>query len=313
MEEFSTLSGQTHALSEDPWKYLWAASRRAMLPFHELNSSLIAWRDPIGPEDTVLGLVEDFRSLASRLGKHAVLLAVSDATASRVGDCGFKSVWIGAEPFYALSSWNTRGKAGIKVRLACNHVKRLGAAAREADPLHDGRDREAVARVEELWKAVRPERRNNSFLRTAALENGVHRRYFVVETARGMESFIACSPVSRRGQYLQDVVRLPDAPRGANELAMLTAMQTFQAEGVEFVTGGIVPFFDPDREHSNGAGGKSRALRWIVSHFDHLFHFAGLQQFRAKFVPTRLVDVYALLWPGVLTPGLLWDIRSLLS
>ena len=94
---------------------------------------------------------------------------------------------------------------------------------------------------------------------------------------------------------------------------MLTAMQTFQAEGVEFVTGGIVPFFDPDREHSNGAGGKSRALRWIVSHFDHLFHFAGLQQFRAKLVPTRLVDVYALLWPGVLTPGLLWDIRSLLS
>ena len=36
---------------------------------------------------------------------------------------------------------------------------------------------------------------------------------------------------------------------------------------------------------------------------DRLFRFSGLQQFRAKFVPSRAVDIYALLWPGVLTPG----------
>jgi phosphatidylglycerol lysyltransferase len=201
----------------------------------------------------------------------------------------------------------------MKVRLACNHVRRLGAAAREAYPLQDARDRQTIAQVEDAWKSARPERQNDSFLRTAPLENATHRRYFVVETARRMESFLVCSPVSRRGQYLQDLVRMPDAPRGANELALLTALRAFQGEGLEFVTGGIVPFYDPAKSRSNEVTGGAGPMGWVVRHFDRLFHFAGIQQFRAKFVPTRVVDIYALLWPGTLTPALAWDIRSLLS
>ena len=315
LDRFSTLSGQTHALSDDPWRYFWARDRLAFLPFHELTSTLIAWRDPVGPAEAVAGLIEHFRAYAATRGKHAVVLGVSRSAVEALPPASFDSVWIGTEPFFDLATWNTRGKAGMKVRLACNHVRRLGATVREADPLGDARDRQAIARVEAAWKSVRPERCNNSFLRTAALADTYRRRYFVVETARGMESFVACSPVSRRGQYLQDLVRMPDAPRGANELAVLTALTTFIAEGAQFATGGIVPFFHPDsyRSRSNRITSGTGTLGWVVRHFDRLFHFAGLQQFRAKFVPTRVVDIYALLWPGILTPSLAWDIRSLLS
>jgi lysylphosphatidylglycerol synthetase-like protein (DUF2156 family) len=111
---------------------------------------------------------------------------------------------------------------------------------------------------------------------------------------------------------LQDIVRRPDAPRGSNELNMVTAMAVFQTEGLEFVTGGIIPFYDPNRRRCAQRPQEGGVLGRLIGHFDHLFRFSGLQQFRAKFIPSRVVDVYALLWPGVLTPGLVRDLCALL-
>jgi phosphatidylglycerol lysyltransferase len=313
LDQFSGLAGQTHALSDDPWQFLWAKDRRAFLPFQELAAALITWRDPVGPGEMTVDLIEQFRACAAQRGKHAVLLGVSRPVVERLPDHRFRSVWIGSEPTYDLAAWHTRGKAGMKVRLACNHAQRLGAVARETHPLQNARDRAAIERITNAWMCARPERQTKSFLRTAPFENAWQRRYFVVEIAGRMESFLVCSPVSRRGQYLQDLVRQPEAPRGVNELAILTALRTFQDEGLDFATGGIVPFFDPYRPHSHLPARKAGVLEWTVRHFDRLYHFAGLQQFRAKFVPTRAIDIYVLLWPGLLTPTLAWDLRSLLS
>jgi lysylphosphatidylglycerol synthetase-like protein (DUF2156 family) len=313
LDQFSWLAGQTHALSDDPWQFLWARDRRAFLPFQELVFTLIAWRGPVGHAEAGADLIERFRSYAARRGKHAVVLGVSRSDVEGLSARRFQSMWIGTEPFYDLATWHTRGKAGMKVRLACNHVRRLGAVAREAHPLRDARDRDAIETVADAWRSARPQRRINSFLRLSPFENARHRRYFVVETKGRMESFLVCSPVSRRGQYLQDLVRMPDAPRGANELAILTALSAFQDEGLEFVTGGIVPFFDPSKPCRGRAAGGAGARGWTVRHFDRLFRFAGLQQFRAKFAPSRLIDIYVLLWPGILTPTLVWEIRSALA
>jgi lysylphosphatidylglycerol synthetase-like protein (DUF2156 family) len=313
LDRFSALSGQVHVLSDDPWRFLWAPGRCAFLPFHERPSALIAWRDPVGPAETSTHLVELFRAYAARRGKHAVLLGVSRSVVQALPRNEFQSVWLGSEPFYDLATWHTHGKAGMEVRQACNHARRLGAAAREAHPLDDVRDRVALQQVADAWMAARPERRSRSFLRTAPLENARHRRYFVVEGDERVESFLVCSSVSRRGQYLQDLVRRPDALRGANELAVVTAMAVFQREGLDFVTGGIVPFFDPNRPRRNQLFQEGGMLGSVIRHFDHLFRFSGLQQFRAKFAPSRVVDIYALLWPGVLTPALAWDIRSVLG
>ena len=149
LDRYSNLSGQTHALSDDPWRFLWAKDRCAFLPFHELAFTLIAWRDPVGPAEASTGLIERFRALAAKRGKHAVLLGVSGSTMDGLRDGMFRSVWIGTEPFYDLGAWHTHGKAGMKVRLACNHAQRLGAAAREAHPLQDARAREAITYARE--------------------------------------------------------------------------------------------------------------------------------------------------------------------
>lgn len=314
LDRFSTFSGQVHALSEDdPWQLVWGPGRRAFLPFMERSSTLIAWRDPVGPPDEAVELVRGFRAYAAALGKNAVLLGASRTIADRLPRASFRSVWLGTELFYDLAAWHTRGLAGKEIRQACNHARKHGGSAREAFPLRDPAVRKGIEDVTEAWMRARPERRSRSFLRTAPLENAQYRRYFIVEgDDERVESLLVCSPVSRRGQYLQDLVRRSDALRGSNELNMVTAMAIFQREGLEFVTGGIIPFYDPNRPRCEQRPQDGGIMGRVIGRFDHLFRFSGLQQFRAKFVPSRVVDIYALLWPGVLTPGLIRDLCAVL-
>jgi phosphatidylglycerol lysyltransferase len=254
-----------------------------------------------------------FRAYASTVGKHAIVLAASSAM--RTISPLFAAIWIGAEQRLDLATFDTRGRAGEKLRLALNHARRVGASARELDPRHDVTVELALRLVEDAWKAARPSRRLASFLRTEPLENAEHRRYFGVETPglnnATLQSFLVCSPVSRRGVYLQDLVRDPGAPRGAAELATVFALDTFRREGLEFATLGISPFF-PAGDAPRG-GVLSRAADWCIRHFDRLYHFAGLRQFRAKFATASVDPLYVLHWPRTLTPLAIWDIAALLS
>ena len=84
LDRFSTLSGQVHAISDDPWRLLWGPDRRAFLPFQERSSTLIAWRDPVGPPEDAIEVIGGFQAYAAARGKHAVLLGMG-----RDGRCIF--------------------------------------------------------------------------------------------------------------------------------------------------------------------------------------------------------------------------------
>src|SRR5262249_6244748 len=138
----------------------------------------------------------------------------------------------GTEPFYDLRTWHTRGGTGREIRQASNHARKHGGSAREVFPLRDTGICKSIDDVTEAWMNARSLRRNRSFLRTAPLERADQRRYFVVEDGERIESLLVCSRVSSRGQYLQDLVRRPDALRGSHELNIVTAMAAFQSEGL---------------------------------------------------------------------------------
>src|SRR5262249_30308010 len=157
-------------------------------------------RDPVGPLATRSLALNHFRAYAAWRGKHAVLLGASRGMADASRAHGFGSVLVGTEPFFDLAHWTTRGRSGEKLRLAQNHIMRLGGRAREIFPRDVASDRAELQRLEHAWKNARPIRHNASFLRTEPLENAEHRRYFAVEidthSGAQMQSFLVCSPVS---------------------------------------------------------------------------------------------------------------------
>ena len=318
LDRWATLAGQSQVLSPDPWRFLWTPSRRAYVPFHVGRFSLIAWRDPVGAPEDRADALRLFRAYAARLGRHALVLAASAPLAQTAVDEGFRSLWVGSEQRFDLDAFTMRGRAAAKLRLAINHARRAGAHAREAFPRSCPEDRAEIDRVELAWKAQRPARRTDSFLRTAPMETAERRRYFVVDAPSSsgvgddsVQAIAVCSQVSARGWYLQDLVRHPSAPRGVSELVAVEAVEAFRREQFAFATMGIVPFFDPRGDSDKMA--LPRAAAWCIRHFDRAFRFSGLQQFRAKFHAHHIEPVYALYWPRVMTPLVAWDVARLLA
>ena len=149
LDRFSTLSGQVHALSDDPWRLMWGPDRRAFLPFQERSSTLIAWRDPVGPPEDAIEVIRCFQAYAAARGKHAVLLGMGRAIVEMLPKDRFQSVWLGTEPFYDPRTWHTRGKARTEIRQACNHARKHGGIAREVHPLRDADIRKGIEDVTE--------------------------------------------------------------------------------------------------------------------------------------------------------------------
>jgi dienelactone hydrolase len=309
--QHGSLAGQTHALTRDPWRILFTKGRTSAIPFLSAPFTLVVWRDPIGPRSDAFVALETLRAYAARVGKHVVALAVGGEARKLAERAGYSSIWLGGEQFFELAHLSTRGRRGEKLRLAVNHARRSGLATREVRPDRDPAARAAVAGVERAWRNARPERDMRSFLRTDPMENAHLRRYFVAERDGRCEAFLVCAPVGPDGHYLQDLVRHPDAPRGACELVSLAALDTFRDEGRAFATMGIVPFLD--ETGARGPEAVPGAAGACIRHFDRTFRFSGLSRFRAKFPASRVEPIHAVAWPRVLLPRTAWDVIRVLS
>ncbi len=312
--EYGRLAFQSCVLSDAPWQIFWSHDRQSFLPFQERRFTLVAFCDPVGPEQDREMMVKQFFAFARAKGKYAVFVLATEKVRKVALECGCAGIWLGTELFFDLAQYSLDGKSGRRLRQDTSHMRHLGGVAREIYPLKIDTDRQAMKEVELLWKNARPERNKDSFLGTKPMENGHFRRYFIVESSSQgkpkMQSFQVCSPISRRGWCLHDLVRRPDAPRGAAELVTISALDSFRTEGFEFVTMGLVPFYDPTGQHSLT---KTSLLKDLgISYFDRLYHFSGLQMFRSKFSPTRTENAYLLYGPPILTPFVVWDICSVL-
>jgi lysylphosphatidylglycerol synthetase-like protein (DUF2156 family) len=314
LHEHAELAGQVHALTRDDWKVFWGTGRKAFVPFREGAFSLITWRDPVGQKAARSEVLRLFRQYAARLGKHVVLIGISEKATRDAESEGYRPLWVGSEQIFDFPTFHTRGRRGEKIRLATNHGRRIGLRAREIFPCDDARDCDLMMATDRAWKLARPARDVRSFLRTEPMENASMRRYFVVEKddePEVVQSFLVCSPVSWRGWYLQDLVRHPRAPRGATEIVTLTAIERLRDDGAEFVTAGIVPFLESEARPSDLS--THGVARWAVQYFDRLFRFSGLKQFRSKFPATRTEPIFVAYWPKVVTPLVVWDLARVLS
>ncbi|HQT99372.1 MAG TPA: phosphatidylglycerol lysyltransferase domain-containing protein [Acidimicrobiales bacterium] len=300
-------AGQYTVLSPDPWRVIFSASGEGFINFLEHAHAVVSWRSPVASEsesDELVGALYDY---ARQRRKALFLVEVNERARDAGGRRTMTPLWTGAECFLDLSKWSIAGGRRQKVRWARSHAQRLGVTWREATPLTSRDDDVALARVEAAWKNERPQRRTDSFLRTSYLEIADQRRYFVGEQAGEVLASVTCSPINAKGWYLQDIVRVPHAPRGALEGAMAFALDVLRDEGYAVASNGPLPFWRPheswDDEYQFGPLGNR-----LMKLFDRQFRFGGINQFRSKFEPDWTEPLYVLRSQRFITP---WVARSL--
>lgn len=300
-------AGQYSVLGPDPWQVIFSSSGEGFVNFLEGRRALVSWRSPVADRDEIPELVQRLFDHAAQSKKALFFVEVDEATRAAGAALAMTPLWTGAESFVNLSQWSRLGGKRQKIRWALNHAQRLGVTWREAMPLSCENDRFALARIEYEWKSERQERGTDTFLRTSYLEIAQWRRFFVAEIDGEAIASVTCTPINAKGWYLQDIVRMPSAPRGALEGAMAHALDVLRDEGYAVASNGPLPFWRP-HEHWSDAYQLGPLGNRIMKIFDRQFRFGGINQFRSKLEPDWTETLYVLRSRRLITP---WAARSL--
>jgi len=303
---------QYNVLGPDPWLVIWNDERSGFINFLEGRRCLLTWRSPVASVEEQPGLLARLVDYAERVHKPLFCVEVNESTKNASVALGMTAMWVGTESFIDLSTWSITGGKRQKVRWAQSHATSIGLWWREAFPWRDASDEARIRDVEAAWKDERPERRTDSFLRTDFEELSNVRRYFVCDGPSGVVAFVTCTPVSDDGWYLQDIVRRPNAPRGALEGAMAFALDSLRDDGYVFSTNGPLPFWVPYEGWSDpdqlGALGQR-----VFNFFDRRYRFQGINTFRSKFTPDRTIPLYLLRSRRLVSPIVARSLTNVLN
>lgn len=302
---FQSLSpGISHWLSPDlPAAVAWRPSGRA---------SVLAGTPLCAPEQ-LLTVLQSFQAGPARtrrlllFGVERRALVLLQRLAERRL---FTWVKIGEQPVLDPTTWKLEGHAFRSLRFQLRRASRVGVLVREvgAEALAEGMPlRVGVEELVRVWGAARAMSLMGFLVGVHPLEQAAHKRYFVAEQAGQLVGLLALVPVyAREGWLAEDLLRHPQAPNGAAELLIDTAMRTLGAEGVRYATLGLAPLSGDFEAGPQVPWWVSRLFRLSYAHGTPLYSFQGIRKFREKFRPVSWEPVYLVVLPGSLRlPALL--------
>jgi phosphatidylglycerol lysyltransferase len=115
------------------------------------------------------------------------------------------------------------------------------------------------------------------------------RHCFVAEIGQRLVGFLGVIPIyARRGWFFEDFLSEPTAPNGTVELLIDEGMRAAAANGVAYVTLGLVPL----------AGDVGAPLRAVRRWARLLYDFDGLRVFKGRFKPRAWDAIYLSYPPG---------------
>jgi lysylphosphatidylglycerol synthetase-like protein (DUF2156 family) len=216
----------------------------------------------------------------------------------------FSAVKVGAAPYFDLQAWNPRGDSAKKLRAEVNQARRAGVTVESLERFDDHVKQEA-AELCLRWLGNR--RTATSFGWLMALDPFRHaeqKKYFIARANGKLVGFLAASPIpTRKGWYLEDVLRDTDAPTGTATLLVFEALRALKQSGAELATLGTVPLANegPD-EISTEHPVVARALEIAAKRLSGFYNFEGLRRFKSKFVPTWWESEYVVAQRGTAIP-----------
>jgi phosphatidylglycerol lysyltransferase len=137
----------------------------------------------------------------------------------------------------------------------------------------------------------------------------------VVLAARRREKLVAylvASPIPGRNGYLiEELARSRQAPNGASELLIDSAMRMFGAAGHRYVTLGLVALA---RDVFSESPVWLRSLMYFArAHANRFYNFRGLEQFRAKLGPVAWEEIYLISRERHFSPRTLYAVGGAFS
>jgi phosphatidylglycerol lysyltransferase len=243
---------------------------------------------PIGEPAALAGAARAFVQAAQRAGRRCCFIAAEEKLKEQWG-AGLCSLGIGAQPIYDPQSWpqSLSGNRNLKEQLRRARAKGVRVRQITAEQLRSDDLRAQVMALIERWLASRDLAPMDFLLRVDPFSFADDRCFFVAERAGQLVGFAGAIPVPlRRGWFVEDLLRDPNAPNGTSELLVDGVMRWAAQSGCDWVTLGVAPL----------AGEVAPPLRWLRRAGGLLYDFRGLLNYKSKFQPQAWSNSY-LLYP----------------
>jgi phosphatidylglycerol lysyltransferase len=268
----------------EPGFSYWFSGPDACVAYVDTGRAWVAAGAPVAADDALVEVARAFVSTARAARRRAVFFATERRF---VQAAGFESVLIGEQPLWDPATWAATLKNAPSLREQLRRARAKGvvvsklASALLADEA--GAERRELEALVERWSGTKAMPPMGFLVRVYPYSFPEERSVFVAKRGERLVGFAGVVPVyARRGRFIEDLLRAPDAPNGTIELLVDAAMREAAADGVRYVTLGLAPL----------AGAVPFGLRLAARWSAALYDFAGLAAFKAKFRPREWAPIY---------------------
>jgi lysylphosphatidylglycerol synthetase-like protein (DUF2156 family) len=292
--------------------YLHLPEVPGVIVYRPAGRYLVQFGGPFAPRPARPRLLRAFLDLAAGQDREIVAIQLQGADAAEYLDEGFTVNQIGASYALRLDTFSLRGTAFMQLRNKIARAIRSGLAISEAEP---GPWLAAVKELDAGWLGTKGGAKPLEFL--VGQVGGPHqhlRRLFIGVNGGRLIGYISYSPVygSRPG-WMHDLSRRqPDSPPGVMEAINHAAIETFQAEGVEWLHFGFTPY--TSLSAAPRFPGHSHAFHWLMEELwangAHIYPAQTQYAYKQKWKQDVILPEYIAFQHGASIPALIHVYRA---
>ena len=282
-----------------PGVRLWSCPKgEGAIGFNDFGKVWLVPGDPLASADNQAAVAERFLRAARAQGRSVGFIPASERFAKHSSQVGLRAVKIGSAPYFDLATWAPRGDRAKKARAGVNQARRAGVRVSRVVRIDEMLIKETVCLCKSWLKTRRSPTKFGWLFAVDLFKDSEQKKYFTARDPTGrLVGFLAASPIpAREGWYLEDVLRLPEAPNGTAALLVVEALEALKRDGAKLATLGTAPMamegtLDASIHH---CAKLSRVTRVVSTVFAVFYNFAGVRRFKAKFAPSWWESEYIL-------------------
>ena len=219
------------------------------------------------------------RAMRAQKCRRTLLFPLANWQSKSLCDQGFELMKVGEEAEVYLPSYRRQGRSYSNLRQMLQRARRKNLSVRIKEHLpHDAKNLESIW----LTSCAQSQRMRLLIGEPNSCDDAM---FAVVRDAQGNPlAWVESRPgFAHRGYGIDSMVRHPEAPAGAVELAIDALLDQRRKQGDTWFSLGAVPLRGVD--YSRPVLGLICQILRQTNVGNQLFHFNGLGQFKAKFVP----------------------------
>ena len=264
--------------------YLFSDDLRAFVGYRIESGVLIVSGEPVGPAETLPGLLVKLAQFAERRGLRLAAVGVSAATKPLFEQLGLRSLYLGDEAIVETASFSLEGRAIRKVRQSVSRLEKHGytctiASVGDLDPA-------TIAEVEQAALQWLGEVDERGFAMALDADIASHKETLLVlardpdGALRGVLHLVPS--YGRSAVSLSMMRRHPEAPNGLTEYMIVKTIETLRARNIDELSLNFAAFA---RFLHSPEGVAQRLMRRLLQLADSFFQIERLYRFNDKFNP----------------------------